>query len=204
MKRKIPCPCDNSFDVEVPDEINLDTDSEIIDEIMDGSFMNYTCPSCEKKHKPEFPLTVVWPSKKVRYEVLPETERGQFYRRKKDPPDTETLISYPEMAERIAMLRDGLEPAVVEALKYYVLVKAEENYPDREITMWYQNRSPDALEYHLMGIRDDEVAVSRIPAELYEKKLAEYKKHPKSELFNSLRIRNYLSIQNIMRPEELL
>jgi hypothetical protein len=92
MKRKIPCLCDNAFFVEVPDEIDLDRWGEYLDEIMDGSFMNYDCPSCGKKHKPEFPLTVLWPGRNLRLEVLPELDRGEYYRRRKDPENTETVI----------------------------------------------------------------------------------------------------------------
>jgi hypothetical protein len=218
MKRKIPCFCDNTFTVEVPEEIDLDLRPQYIDEIMDGSFMNFSCGSCGKKHKPEFPITVLWPSHSIRFEVLPELERGEFYRRKKDPPfaaralrskdqapieKAETIIGYPELADRIAVLRDGLEPAVIEGLKYFLLLKADEAYPEEEISIWYQSRGPEGLEFHLHGLKQDEVAVSRLPPALYEKTLEDYKKHPKGEPFASLRFRSYLSVQNMMRGEEL-
>jgi hypothetical protein len=203
MKQTIPCPCDNSFSVEVPEEIDLDQRPECFDEIMDGSFMNFTCPGCGKKHKPEFPLILRWPGRNLRFEILPELDRGEFYRRKKDPPGTETLIGYPEMAERLAALRDGLEPAAVEAIKYYLLLKAEESYPDTEIKVWYQNKGAESLEFHLHGIREGEVAVSRVPLSIYERTLEDYKKHPRDELYRALRCRSYLSVQNMMRPGEL-
>ncbi|MDR2110488.1 MAG: CpXC domain-containing protein [Spirochaetaceae bacterium] len=202
MKRKIPCFCDNTFSVEVPAEIDLDVRPEYIGEIMDGSFMTFTCSSCGKKHKPEFPMTILWPSRNLRLEVIPELDRGGFYRKKQDnrKTGTETLIGYPEMADRIAVYRDGLEPAAIEALKYYLLLKAEEAYPDREITIWYQNRGPDNLELHLHGLKEDEVAVTQVPTGVYEKTLEDYKKHPKAELFASLRFGSYLSVQNMRRP----
>jgi hypothetical protein len=203
MKQKISCPCENAFSVEVPDEIDLDQRPEYIDEILDGSFMNFTCPSCGKKHKPEFSLILLWPSRNLRIEALPELDRGEYYRRKKNLPGTETVIGYPEMADRIAVIRDGLEPAAVEALKYYLLLKAEETYPNEEISVWYQNKGPETIEFHLHGIRDGEVAVSRVPLEVYEKTLADFKKHPKGEVYSALRFRSYLSVQNMTRPEEL-
>lgn len=203
MKQKIPCPCDNSFSVEVPEEIDLDQNPECLGDIMDGSFMNFICPSCGKKHKPEFPLIIHWPSRKLHFEILPELDRGEFYRRKKDPPHRETLIGYPEMAERLAVIRDGLEPAAVETLKYYLLEKADESCPDADISVWYQNRGPEHIEFHLHGIRKGEVAVSRVPITVYEKTLADYKKHPRGELYRALRCGSYLSVQNTVRPEEL-
>jgi hypothetical protein len=201
MKHKIPCPCENTLSVEAPEEINLDEQSGYIDEIMNGTFMNYTCPSCGKKHKPEFHLIVLWPAKRVRIEVIPEQERGEFYRRKKVPEKMETVIGYPELAERIAVLWDGLEPAAIEALKYYLLLKAQETYPEEEISIWYQSKGPAGLEFHLHGIRPDEIAVTQIPTALYEKTLADYTKHPRNEIFTSLRFRSYLSVQNTIRPE---
>jgi hypothetical protein len=209
MKQKIICPCGVVFSVDADEEINLDNNPDCLDRIMDGSFMNFSCPGCGKKHKPEFPLIILWPGKKIKIEVLGELDRGEFYRRKKDPPGFDTVIGYPELADRLAVIRDGLEPVAVEALKYYLLLKAEEAYPDLQISAWYQGLGaaisghPESIEFHLHGIRADEIAVSRVPWSLYEKTLADYKKHPRQELFSSLRTRSYLSVQNMQRPEAL-
>jgi hypothetical protein len=203
MKHNIGCPCGKTFSAETEDEIDLDKKSETINAICDGSFMNYTCPGCGKLHKPEYPVRLIWPSKKLNLEFLPELDRGAFYLRKIDAPNTETIIGFPELADRIAVYRDELEPEVVEAMKYYLLVKAEENYPDAEINIWYQGKGPGGIEFHLFGIRPGETAVSRISGALYEKTLADYVKHPKAEIFAALRTRSYLSIQNTRRPEAL-
>ncbi|MCL2319881.1 MAG: CpXC domain-containing protein [Treponema sp.] len=210
MKRKITCFCENAFEVEVPEEINLDSGSTAFDEIQNGTFLNYTCPSCGKKHKPEFPLSVLWPSKKLHFEVFPELDRGEFYRRKKTPVEKgpytlETIIGYPELADRLAVIRDGFEPVAVEAIKYFLHLKAEEQYPDDEMDIWYFGASVEQawMEFHIHGIRKEEVAVTKVPMVLYEKNLADYKKHPKGELFSALRVRTYLSVKNMLRPEEL-
>jgi hypothetical protein len=206
MKQKITCPCGSSFSVEVEEEINLDLNPETLDQIMDGSFLNFNCPDCGKKHKPEFKIFLDWPSKKIKLEALPELDRGGFYRRKKDTPGTETVIGYPELADRLSVIRDGLEPVAIESLKYYLLLKAEENYPDQEMSVWYHGKDlgqSECIEFHIQGIKEDEVAVSRIPLALYEKTLADYKKHPRQELFSSLRTRSYLSVLNMQWPEEL-
>ena len=204
MKRKIPCFCDNTFEVEVPAEINLDTDPGYLDEILDGSFFNFTCPICGKKHKPEFPLSIQWPSKNLCFEIIPETERGEFYRTKKPPVQKEfytmeTIIGYPEMADRLAVIRDGLEPVPVEAIKYYLYLKAEEQYPDEDIEIWYFASSAEALEFHVHGIRENQIAIMKVPLSLYNKNLEEYKQRPKSEIFSALRVQTYLSVKNTMR-----
>jgi hypothetical protein len=206
MEQKIICLCDNTFTVDVPEEIDLDAEPDYIGEITDGSFMNFICPSCGKKHKPEFPVLLSWPSRNIRLDVLAELSRGEFYRRKKNPPpvkNTEVVIGYPELSDRIAAIRDGLESAVVEALKYFLFLKADENYPDRDISIWYQGKSPEGLEFHLYGIREGESAITRIPLSVYKKTLADYRRHPKGDVFSALRVRNYISVQNTIRPEEL-
>jgi len=236
VKRKITCFCDNSFEVETPEEINLDSNSASFDEIQNGTFLNFTCSSCGKKHKPEFPLSVLWPSKKLAFEVFPELDRGEFYRRKKTPPAPsaeaktgaasskrgsppdknplilETIIGYPELADRLAIIRDGFEPVAVEAIKYFLHLKAEEQFPEEEMDIWYYSSSGDpegsgepdgSLEFHIHGIRQNEVAVMKVPLSLYRKTLDDYKKNPKGEIFNALRVRSYLSVKNTMRPEEL-
>ncbi|MDR2073250.1 MAG: CpXC domain-containing protein [Spirochaetaceae bacterium] len=206
MRHKIPCFCDNTFTIDVPQEIDLDTDPQYIEDILAGNFMNFICTSCGKKHKPEFPLTLNWPSKGLILEVLPELDRGEFYRRKEPKnmsPEKETVISYPEMAERIAIIRDDLSVEALEALKYYLFVKADEAYPENEISVWYNAKTGEALEFHIHGIKDNEVAVMKTPLNLYEKTLEDYKKNPRTDPFASLRIKSYCSLQNLLRPEEL-
>ena len=207
MIQRITCYCDNSFSAEIPDEVNLDTDPKRLDEIIDGTFLNFTCTSCGKKHKPEFFMKVLWPSKKTEFEVFTELNRGEFYRRKKEPPGTvlkrETVIGYPELSERLLVHRDGLEPVAVEAIKYFLYLKAEEKYPDQELNIWYTGTTGDSLEFHIHGIKEDEVAVMRVPASLHEKYKNDHKKNPKGEIFNALKVRSYISVKNTMRPEEL-
>jgi len=212
MKRKIQCFCDKVFEVEVPEEINLDANPAYLDEIKNGSFFNFTCPACGKKHKPEFPLSILWPSKNLRFEVLPELERGGFYRRKKNSKQkdaAETIIGYPEMADRLAVIHDGFEPAPIEAIKYYLQLKAEEQYPDEELEIWYFGFSTGGdqlgiesyLEFHIHGIKENEVAVMKVPLSLYDKTLHDYKSNPKMEMFSILRVQTYLSYKNTMRQE---
>jgi len=203
MKQEIACPCGNIFSIDIEEEIDLDLKPEYLDNILNGTFMSYNCTVCQKKHKPEFRIVIIWKSKKLRLEVLPELERGEFYRRKKEKTPYETVIGFPEMADRLAVIKNNLEPVIIETLKSYLLAKADENYPDKEINAWYYGISSEGIEFHLEGIRKDEVAVMRIPREFYEKTLQDYKKHPKSETFKSLRISSYLSVQNILCPDAL-
>jgi hypothetical protein len=203
MKQNITCLCGRTFSIDFEEEINLDERQDQLEKICDGTFMSFDCPECGKKHKPEYAISLLWKSKKINLEVLPELDRGEFYRRKKDKPGVETIIGYPEMADRIAVFKDDLEPVVIEAIKSYLLAKAEEAYPDKDINAWYIGKTPKGIEFHLDGIKKDEVAVMVVPHDTYEKTLADYKKRPKNEIFSSLRCRAYLSVQNLYRHDAL-
>jgi hypothetical protein len=203
MKHSINCLCGNSFIINVEEEIDLDSNHEYLENILNGSFMSFDCTACKKKHKPEFKIMIIWKSKNMKLEVLPELERGEFYRKKKENLPYETVIGFPEMADRLAVIKDGLEPIIIETLKLYLIAKAEENYPDKEINIWYHSCGPSGIEFHLDGIRADEVAVMRVPQEVYEKTADTFKKQPKGDQFASLRVRSYLSVQNVMRHDAL-
>jgi hypothetical protein len=92
------------------------------------------------------------------------------------------------------------------------LLKAEEQYPDEEIEIWYFgfSRGGDALgiesflEFHIHGIKENEVAVMKVPLSLYEKTLHDYRSNPKKDVFSVLRVKTYLSVKNTMRNETLM
>jgi len=203
MKSTINCLCGTNILIDYEEEINLDQEPKYFEEISNGSFMSYTCSFCGKKNKPEFPINIEWKSKNLKMRVIPELERGEFYRDKKDNYKFETIISFPEMADRLAVINDGLDPVAIEALKAFLLDKAAESYPDKEVNAWYHLNDPAFIEFHLDGIRQGEVAVMKIPQELYKKTLNDYKKNPKHGIFPSLRVRSYLSVQNYLRPDGL-
>jgi len=203
MKKRIPCICENSFTVEINEEIDLDRDGKCLEQIQNGTFYNFTCPSCGKNNKPEFPISLTWPSKGLKFEVIPELDRGEFYQRKKTPPEKnqvlpETIIGYPEMSERLTVIRDGYDPVPVEAIKYNLQLKAEEQYPDNEMEIWYYASAEGSLEFHILGIKENEVAVMKVPVSTYERTLNDYKSNPKAEIFKALRFRTYLSYKNTM------
>jgi len=202
MKQNINCPCGNNLTIEYEESINLDSNPEALDAILTGSFMSYDCPSCDKRHKPEYKIMIIWDSKKLKLEVLPEFDRGEFYR-KKENVSHETVIGFPEMSDRLAVIKDDIDPVIIEALKSFLYAKAEESYPDKDVNVWYYCKGAEGIEFHIDGIRNDEIAVMRVPLELYEKTKNDYHKQPKSDVFAPLRVRSYLSVQNILRHELL-
>ena len=46
MKRKVVCYCDRDFEVDLPDQVELNPEME--EAILKGSFMSTKCPHCGK------------------------------------------------------------------------------------------------------------------------------------------------------------
>ncbi|MDR1787573.1 MAG: CpXC domain-containing protein [Treponema sp.] len=227
MKRKLGCICEHSFFVEVPETINLDDEPARIAELSGGAFCTFPCPACGKLLSPEFPLLILWPSKKTCIEVIPEADKGAFLLRKKTPREVkealsaakkaggkaalETVLGYADLACRIAQLRDGLEPAAAEAVKLCLYRKAVSEYPGRGAFIRYTGRGPTGdpaggpgggpagLEFRVYGIKDDETAVITVPMNLYEDILNTYQKHPHSPMFRMLRAGSWLSARVVWK-----
>ena len=85
---KITCLCDSIFFAEIPTSIDLGGEPEYIEKITNGTFLNFVCPSCKKKHKPEFSMIIAWPEHNVRFDIIPELERGEYGRSKKEKPNS--------------------------------------------------------------------------------------------------------------------
>ena len=204
MKQKITCPCGTVFSAEVSEIFDLDKDAELIDSLLNGTFLSYTCPGCGKNHKPEFPIVVHWPSRKITYEIRRELDRGAFYLEKtartknKDEGKKEVIIGYPELAERILVIKSNLSPIVVEAIKYILYQKAEENYPEKKAQIWFYSFDGKTLEFHIHGIRENETAIMKIPLPVYEQTADDHKKNPKKEIYSSLEHNSYISVRNVL------
>jgi hypothetical protein len=72
---------------------------------------------------------------------------------KKRKKNLETVIDCSELADHVAVIRDGFAHQVVEALKYYLFLKAGESYPEKDISAWYQNQNGENLVFHIYGIK---------------------------------------------------
>ncbi|GAB1481237.1 hypothetical protein MASR2M78_00520 [Treponema sp.] len=198
--KKISCSCNHVFEADLRDLIDIDQDTAELEKLAAGTFMTFTCPSCGTTVKPEYPIRVIWPSHNFDASVIPELDRGSFERGELRIENS-LLVGYLELSDRIAVLKAKLEPIAIEALKYYLLLKADEAKPDAEVSAWFQNYSGDSIEFHLHGLRANEVAVSRIPYSLYERTLADFHADENAEPFVSLRKGPYLSVQNLLKPE---
>ncbi len=200
--RDLVCSCERSFQVEVPENVDLGADQETKSRILDGTFLSFTCPHCGRRLKPEFPIRITWGDYGLDLQVLPATEKAAFLLGEKIPSDVPSgsaiLFGYSELAERIQILDGGLEPLVVEALKYYLLAKAEEADPEADLSVRFFGIGDKGLEFHIYGLKDGEVAKMVVPKAVYERTRQEASTKGDSEPFVTLKKAQYLSVNSLL------
>lgn len=188
----------------MPETVNLDESGELIGTIADGSFLSCVCPRCNAVLHTEMRTRLDWPSRRVSLDLIPEIDRIPFLSGAVAGANgADVVIGYPELADRVAVIGAGLDPLVVEAVKYHLSVKARESgtTADSEIkplVFFEKKTAAGDLEFHIHGIRKDEIAVTTVPYRVYEAVAKDASEHPDGELFVSLRNGAYLSVQNIL------
>jgi len=136
--RKLTCPCEQVFSVDFPEVVNLDTTPEVIVKIEDGSFLSCVCPSCNAELHTDLKTRIEWPSKGVALVLLPEIDRISFMSGNQEPEkDAQVVIGFAELADRIAVIKAGLEPLIIESLKYHLANKAQEKNPGAKLTILF-------------------------------------------------------------------
>jgi len=201
--RKLTCHCEQVFNVDLPEVVNLDSDSTIINQIADGSFLTCVCPTCETVLHTDLKTRFEWPSKKTTLTLIPEIDRINFLSGLIPPEsNTEVLIGFAELADRVAVLEANLSPIAIEALKYHLVIKAHKSSADiKPIVLFEKKTDANDLEFHIHGLKKDEVAITRIPFVVYETIYNDTLSDPENELFSSLRNGTYLSVNNILIEE---
>ncbi len=202
--RKITCHCEQVFSVDLPETVNLDEKPEIIEDIADGSFLTCICPACGAALHTDLQTDVIWPSKDASIRLVPELERFSYVTgKKKAPRGFQIVIGYPELADRVAALCAGLDPLAVEAIKYRLLEKARETPFEKEPEVYFEKITDSgSLEFHVFGLKKDEVAVTHVPFSLYEKVKRQAEENPRDELFSALKNGAYISVQNIYSEQK--
>jgi hypothetical protein len=176
--KTITCMCEKQFEADIPDTIDVAAQPGILAEIIDGTFMNVTCPACHTVLKPEFPVTIFDGKADWEIRFVPELVRQENM---KHPPQLQgrktmrLVIGYAELYEKMKIFAEKLDDRTVEYLKYVILSKVLEktNSEEKDIDVYYTQKQGTDLIFHIKGLKDEEVGIFKIPEDLYRKTLAE-------------------------------
>jgi len=213
--KTLSCNCGESFDADLPDRIDLDAEPGRLAEILSGDFLTVECPHCGHRLKPDIPLRIVQNSRGLDLFYVPESDRADAMRGTLEYSVSDApcfVIGYAELVERLIMEELGLDQRVIEVLKFFLLQPAleraegeeeggdegeKEEEGEAEIRILFKERSDDWLVFHISGIKEDEVAVSRLPVKTYGKVESELNRHLSGEPLSSFLSPPYVSINNI-------
>ncbi len=182
-KRKLVCMCENEFEVEVNDFVDLEKEPEIENEILNGSYMMYNCPKCGKVLKPEFPFHMVDKRRRIDIFFIPELDRGTYFRGKLEyniGTPGRVVIGFPELIEKLMIIRENLDDKAVEAIKMYLLEKAisgnsvdEEKGVEGELIprIWFDRKENQHLVFKIEGLKENSIGITKISMETYERVL---------------------------------
>lgn len=186
--RSVTCMCETTFEADLADEVDLDARTGGLQDLLTGDFFSVTCPNCGTVLKPELRVRVVSASRSLRADVLPEADRLAYYLGSVEiKAGDEVLIGFAELFERARILADKLDPETVEIVKYYLRLKAEDSAPDNaEIQVRYHDKGNGRLNFHILGLKQDEVAILPVEEARYERILGEKAKTLKTEPFSRI------------------
>ena len=184
-KRTITCICENQFEVEVPDKIDLTKDSNMVETIQSGHFLEYACPKCGKVLKPEFPLQVIDEKNGIDIFFIPELDRGNYFRKKLEydiGKPKRIVIGYPELLEKLLLQNEGIDDKAIELLKYYIIRKALSEGVKSVPKIYVVAVENSKLKFQIEGIKKDSVGITWIELSTYKKALKDMKKRLDSTL----------------------
>jgi len=199
--KKITCLCENEFAVDIPELVDLAEQPETLNSILVGDFMSIECPKCGKILKPEFPFRLIDKQKGLDMFFIPELDRIPYLMGKIDyntGSPGRVVIGYLELVEKLTIFIDDMDDRVIESIKYYLVQKAVQTADNEEdILIYYKSKKDDILTFHISGLKKDEIAVSKMNMDMYNKIVAEIDSKSTSEPFCNFLTPPYVSINRI-------
>ena len=188
----ITCVCEESFEADVPESVELAGRSQAYERIFDGTFMTFACPHCGHRVRPDVPLKVTDLSKSIEVFVVPERDRNRYLLGLTNYDcQGRIVIGYAELVEKLKVYVENLDDNAVELIKYYLLVRAGAG-ADPQI--YFRGIEDGSLVFDIMGLRDDEVGRIRIGYDVYEKAVAELAEKRQEEPYSTILQPPYVSI----------
>ena len=205
VTRRIACFCETTFEADMPDAVDLGSDEGVQAAILQGDFMAATCPACGKRLTPEYSCRVAMagdiPGVDSGRDVLlvPEADRVACMRGKlpvAGPAPARIAIGMPELAEKVLIFSSGLDDRVIEIMKYYLLTgSAAGPAGDSEVTLTYHGEEAGRMEFHIAGIAEGQIGVTRLSRDIYARIAADLPTRLSEDPFSAFCDPPYVSLR---------
>jgi hypothetical protein len=205
--KKITCYCEKTFEADIPDKVDFDQNPGSMTAILEGEFMSVSCPQCGKVLKPEYPFSLTGSTEGIDFFFIPELDRSAYFFKKleyKTGSPKRIVIGYRELVEKIKIYKEELDDRIIEVIKYYLLQKAMDTVKDKdaEIDIYFHEKTENGLVFHIEGMKSDEIAVTTIQNDMYDKIGGDIDKKAATEPFKSFLEPPYVSIKKVYIDNE--
>ncbi len=206
VKRTISCFCENQFEADIPDSVDLAAEPSVREDVLGGRFMAVSCPLCGKRLTPEFPCRFYGLSGDREMFFIPELDRVP-YLMKKLPYEVgspwRVVIGFPELAEKLRILALDLDDRAIEIMKYYLLTRPTEDpaagqvSPGEDVIAIFSGTEGERVVFQVEGLRKGEIGVARLSMDVYRKILADVEKRVEEDPFKEFCGAPYVSVRRI-------
>jgi len=199
-KRKIVCMCENEFEIDYPDFIDLSKTPEAEEQMLSGNFISVRCPVCGKELKPEFPFHIVDEKRDIDYFFIPELDRGAFFLGKLKysvATSKRIVIGFRELVEKLNIKKNRLDDRAVEILKFYLFHKAVSENEDNNPDIIFSKLENANLIFHITGLSDEKIAVTKISIDTYKKVELNLNEGEVEEVIEKIIIPPYVSMSKL-------
>jgi hypothetical protein len=215
-KRSIACFCENVFEAEIPEVVDLSAEPAVADVVLAGDFMSVPCPLCGKRLSPEFPCLFSSAQGDNDIWLIPETDRVAFMLGKL-PYDIgapwRVAVGFRELAEKLRAIRAGLDDRVIEIMKYYLITRprpsapggegaGDEDAAEADVGVIFGGEEGGKLVFHVSGLKAGEIGVARLGMDVYHKVAADVDRRIRTDPFKEFCIPPHVSVRRISSPDD--
>jgi hypothetical protein len=178
-------------------------DPEIEQLILDGSFMSVACPGCGRRLTPEYPFRLTGVSVFGDLFLVPEVDRGAYERGNLEydiGTPGRIVIGFPELEEKVRIAHAHLDDRVIEIMKYYLLTGSTstgEGEQGKDIGIVYRGIDSDRHLFNIIGLKEGEIGVARLPEELYRRIVSDVETRVNEDPFKDFCVPPWVSLRKI-------
>jgi len=201
VTRRIACFCENTFDAPIAESADLAAEPDVEGLILSGEFMSVHCTACGKRLTPEFPFHLSGVKGAGSIFLVPESDHVAFVRGKLSYTvggAGRVAVGFPELAEKVRIFGQGLDDRVIEIMKFYLLTGSRGGGEStRDVSLSYQGEEEGRLVFHITGLRDGEIGVTRLAREFYRRVEADVEQRVGEEPFRDFCSPPWVSIRRV-------
>lgn len=217
----ITCPtCGVNQDVELHESINVQSNPELKQALLENRFNRVTCADCDASFRIDMPVLYSDPEHEIMIHWIPETktlkcdkiiedfeqsleEINKILPKDVTPPKVRLVITRIELVELIFILEAGMSQRVVEYVKYSIYTRNPEKVPfqTKQLLLNIQDSTDDELCFAIQDVKTKELStILRYGRAAYDSMVELYKETP--EDFVGMLPGPYISARQLLLDEE--